>query len=98
MNIQNAIEHYIQEYFSEELDTAVMECLSMVDFSDYADESMERYIGDFAGSGEVQTLRDEIERVEVESTSLILELVKRINELENRKGPVRRLLSKIFSS
>ncbi len=33
MNIQNAIEQYIQEYFNEELDTAVTECLSMVDFS-----------------------------------------------------------------
>lgn len=97
MNIQNAIEQYIQEYFNEELDTSVTECLGMVDFSDYVDESMERYVGDFAGSGEVATLRDEIERVEVESTALIAELIERINELENRKGPIRRLLSRIFS-
>ena len=84
MNIQNAIEQYIQEYFNEELDTAVTECLSMVDFSAYVDESMERYIEDFAGSDEVQTLRDEIEQVEVEATALIAELIERINELQNR--------------
>ena len=98
MNIQNAIEQYIQEYFSEELDTAVTECLSMVDFSDYVDESMERYVGDFAGSDDVETLKAEIERAELESTSLILGLVKRVNELENRKGPIRKLIAKIFSN
>ena len=97
MNIQNAIEQYIQEYFSEELDTAVTECLSMVDFSDYVDESMERYNDEFASSDEVRTLSDEIERVEVESTALIAELIERINELQNRKGPIRRLIAKIFS-